>query len=233
MKPIAMISTILIFAGLIFAGHVRAAEPEAQPTLKIYRQPSENLLGKRLYVEFKDSPVLTSFLRRTLGERGYQLAESAEASEAQLRFMGNVSIGLFATNPSSATLAEVIEKGALKINSKEDAAVGTTTVVDVAIMNQMARPFGTSFRNSMTLTGVLDWIAEASGLRGAFNKALTGDPRGICMHRDCDKYRQRVVISALGSATWLATYEILDEKIVLDRLIEQTLERALEPLSPK
>ena len=130
-------------------------------------------------------------------------------------------------------LAEIIEKGTLKFPSKEDATVGNTSIVDVVAMNQMARPFGVSFRNSVTLTGVLDWISDVTGLRGSFNKALTGDPRGICMHRDCDKYRQTVGIGTTGSATWIATALAMDEKVVLDKLIERTLEKALEPLQSK
>lgn len=233
MKLINFPAAILLFSLLAQIGNLQAAEQEIQPTLKVYRSPSEDLRGKRLYVEFANSPLLTSFLRRTLIERGYQIVESAEGSEAQLRFQGTVSIGLFATNPTSAPLAEIIEKGSLKVPTKEDATVGNTSIVQIVAMNQAARPFGVSFRNSVTLTGIFDWIADVTGLRGSFNKALTGDPRGICVNKDCDKYRQTVGVGTTGSATWLATSLVLDEKVILDKLIERTLERALEPLPSK
>lgn len=233
MRPIVVLILFLVFNPFLAVGTGRAAEPDIQPTLKIFRAPSESLLGKKLYVEFAGSPLLTSFLRNTLIDRGFQIVESSEAAEAQLRFQGTVTIGLFATNPNSAPLAEIIEKGALKVPTKDDATVGNTSIVNVVAMNQMARPFGVSFRNSVTLTGVLDWISDVTGLRGSFNKALTGDPRGICMHRDCDKYRQTVGIGTTGSATWIATALAMDEKVVLDKLIERTLEKALEPLQSK
>ena len=233
MRLIVVLLWILVFNPFLAANIGRGAEPDIQPTLKIFRAPSDSLLSKKLYVEFTDSPLLTSFIRKTLIERGYQIVDSTETAEAQLRFQGTVNIGLFATNPSSAALAEIIEKGAFNVPTKENATVGNTSIVDVAAMNQMARPFGAAFRNSVTLTGVLDWISDVTGLRGSFNKALTGDPRGICMHKDCDKYRQTVGIGATGSATWLATSLAMDEKVVLDKLIERTLERALDPLPSK
>lgn len=230
MKLINFPAASLLFGLLAPIGNLQAAEQEIQPTLKVYRSPSEDLRGKRLYVEFANSPLLTSFLRRTLIERGYRIVESAEGSEAQLRFQGTVSIGLFATKPATVQLAEIIEKGSLKVPTKEEATVGNTSVLDVVAMNQAARPFGVAFRNSVTLTGVLDWISDATGLRGAFNKALTGDPRGICIHKDCDKYQQTVSIMATGSSAWLATALVLNEKVILDKLIERALERALDPL---
>lgn len=233
MRLMVVLIWMLVFNPFLAAGIGRAAEPDYQPTLKIYRGPSEGLLGKKLYVEFADSPLLTSFLRKTLLERGYQIVDSTETAEEQLRFQGTVSIGLFATKPATVQLAEIIEKGTLRVPTKEDATVGNTSLINVAAMNQMARPFGVAFRNNVTLTGVLDWISDVTGLRGSFNKALTGDPRGICMHKDCDKYRQTVGIGTTGSATWLATALATDEKVVLDKLIERTLERALDPLPSK
>jgi len=207
--------------------------PQITTTVKVYRDPPVDLASRKLYVEFADSPRLTGMFRETLASRGYNMAASEEDSDAKIRFIGYVGIGLFATTPKKATLAEVIEKSMFQPAGKDEAEVSRTSMADVAVMDAAAKRLAPSFRGGLNATNLAEWIGDVTGLRGAFNTLIAGDPRGFCMHENCSKYQQRIVVGASGEASWLVTLSALSEEIVLDRLVEESLVRALEPLQAK
>lgn len=207
--------------------------PKIKTSMKVLREPPEDLASKRLYVEFADSPRLSNTFREILGRRGFTMATSAEDSDVQIRFIGYVAIGLFATTPKKLTLAEAIEKSAIAPAGKDEAEVNRSSLVDVVAMDAVAKQLTPSFRGTLSATNLMEWIGDVTGLRGAFNKAITGDPRGFCMSEHCSKYQQNVVVGASGGASWLITMTTLSEEIVLDRLIDESLNRALEPLRAK
>ena len=73
-------------------------------------------------------------------------------------------------------------------------------------------------------------LGDATGVRGAFNKALTGDPRGICLSR-CEHWnkvkqtayafvsftgpdaRQDIRVMATATSETLAPEEVIDEAL--------------------
>lgn len=214
---------------------VAAEEGTKLPTqittsVKVYRELPADLASKRLYVEFADSPTLTRMFRETLGNRGYVMATSEEKSDAKIRFIGYVAIGLFATTPRKATFGEVIEKAMLQPPGKDEAEVGNSSLAGVVVMDAVAKRVAPSLRPNLNATNLGEWIGDVTGMRGAFNKLVAGDPRGFCVHENCSKYQQRIVVGASGEASWLVTLSVFSEEIVLDRMLEESLSRALEPL---
>lgn len=207
--------------------------PQIKTSMKVYRKPAEDLMSKRLYVEFADSPRLSNTFREILGRRGFSMATSAEDSDVQIRFIGYVAIGLFATTPKKLTLAEAVEKSAITPAGKDEAEVNRSSLVGVVAMDAAAKQLMPSFRTTLSATNLMEWIGDVTGLRGAFNKAIAGDPRGFCMSEHCSKYQQNVVVGATGGASWMITMSALSEEIVLDRLIDESLSQALEPLLSK
>lgn len=207
--------------------------PQIKTSIKINREPPEDLESKRLYVEFSGSPRLSEMFREKLSSRGFKIATAKDDSDVQIRFNGAVAIGLFATKPKSLPLAEAVEKLAIQPTGKDDAEVGNSSLVGVVAMDAAAKQLAPSLRGTLTATNLMEWIGDFTGLRGAFNKAITGDPRGFCMSEHCNKYQQNVVVGATGGASWLITLSTLNEEIVLDRLIDESLERVLEPLLSK
>ena len=229
----------ILLAGILWIGMLcntvaaeEGAKPSAQITtlVKVYREPPADLASKRLYVEFADSPRLTGAFRETLARRGYNMAASEDESEAKIRFIGYVAIGLFATTPKKATLGEVVEKSMLKPAGKDEAEVGNSSLAGVAGMDAAAKRLAPSIRANLNVTNLGEWIGDVTGLRGAFNKLVASDPRGFCLHENCSKYQQRIVVGASGEASWLVTLSVFSEEIVLDRMLEESLSRALEPL---
>ncbi len=206
------------------------APPQITTSVKIYREPPADLVSRKLYVEFADSPRLTAMFRETLANRGYNMAMSEEESDTKIRFIGYVGIGLFATKPKKSTLADVVEKSMFQPAGKDEAEVSRTSLTDVAVMDAAAKRLAPSFRGSLKATNLAEWIGDVTGLRGAFNTLIAGDPRGFCMHENCSKYQQRIVVGASGEASWLVTLSALSEEIVLDRMLEESLSTALEPL---
>lgn len=204
--------------------------PKIKTSMKVLREPPEDLASKRLYVEFADSPRLSNTFREILGRRGFTMATSAEDSDVQIRFIGYAAIGLFATTPKKLSIAEAVEKSAITPAGKDEAEVNRSSLAGVVAMDAAAKQLMPSFRTTLSATNLMEWIGDVTGMRSAFNKAITGDPRGFCMSEHCSKYQQNVVVGATGGASWMITLSTLSEEIVLDRLIDDSLSRALEPL---
>lgn len=226
---------LCVLSVVLFCNPAKAEEtgkppPEIKTSMKINREPPEDLASKRLYVEFANSPRLTTMFREKLGSRGFNMVASADDSDVKIRFNGAVAIGLFATKLKSLPLAEAVEKSAIQPAGKGEAEVGNNSLVGVVAMDAAAKQLTPSIRGTLTATNLMEWIGDVTGLRSAFNKAITGDPRGFCMSEHCNKYQQNVVVGATGGASWLITLSTLSEEIVLDRLIDESLERVLEPL---
>lgn len=197
-----------------------------------YTEPDETLKAQRLHVEFADSPKLTAMLQIRLVELGYQIAVTPNEAEAQLRFKGEVSFERFRTTPRTYSLGKLIESEAQAsgLPKASEADARQTSLVGVAAETALAQPFGIS--GMVGLTGLLDWASDATGLRAALNKAVTGDPNGWCFSEACRKYRQSVFVSVSGSGSWFVSASVFQEEIILDRLVEESLARALEPLAP-
>lgn len=65
------------------------------------------------------------------------------------------------------------------------------------------------------------------------NKAITGDPRGFCIHPDCDKYVSQVFVSVNinnGVAHWWLEERAKDKDVVINLLMEDALSRVLQPI---
>ncbi|MBK6639088.1 MAG: hypothetical protein IPG34_16400 [Rhodocyclaceae bacterium] len=82
------------------------------------------------------------------------------------------------------------------------------------------------------LTGIGIWISQQTGIAAAFNKAVTGDERGICSGPLCDKYETRVSMALAGGkhGSWRVESSSVSPTINVEPLIADALSRVLDPL---
>jgi hypothetical protein len=83
----------------------------------------------------------------------------------------------------------------------------------------------------LSVTDMVRWIGQKTGIAGRFNELLTGDPRGFCFGDACSKYTSTVVMNVTGdSGHWWVMEKAQDSKVVLDLVIADSVENTLQPL---
>jgi hypothetical protein len=63
------------------------------------------------------------------------------------------------------------------------------TAVGLALDNAALKAATTPFWAGLAVSSMANVLGEATGIKGAFNTALTGDPRGICLSR-CEDWKK-------------------------------------------
>ena len=122
------------------------------------------------------------------------------------------------------------------------AAEGRTTTsteasqaaVSLALEFGAAKTAISPFWRGLALSRLAEVLGEATGVRGAFNKALTGDPRGICLSRcdDWNKVKQTAyAFVSLTTAQGRQDIRVLavmnQETLAPEQVVDQALSRAM------
>lgn len=88
----------------------------------------------------------------------------------------------------------------------------------------------TPFWRGLYLGNMVSILAESSGIKGAFNRAVTGDPRGICLSRcaDWNKVSQTAYVGiAFQAGDTKREIRVLTKAFSESIVPEQVLDRAL------
>jgi len=181
---------------------------EIRPTLELQRQ--------RVYLTVPNSQKATKLLQDKLAERGFTVVATPEEATAKFTVAGAFSISKFAMKPKTGELAELLE---------------TTDMSDLEPSSSANDGSGRLVAALISPSQLIKWVGIQSGARDWFNKILTGDPRGICTHKDCNNYSSWVVITVTGdNGNWKSSSQAESNKMVIDVLVADALESALQPL---
>jgi len=201
---------------------------QAQANGKIQLHPAAH---SPLYVEFDGSQVLTQALAAALQARSFDIAKDRAAARSTLVIRGDLVMqgGPVFYKGVKVTLGQATEKSlkAAADSRSTSAAEGAQAAVSLALESGAARSAINPFWRGLALGRMAEVLGDATGVRGAFNKALTGDPRGICLSR-CEDWnkvkqtayafvsftgpdgRQDIRVLATATAETLAPEEIVD-----------------------
>lgn len=188
-----------------------------------------------LYAEVERSPALSARLAEAMVSKGFTIARDKGSAKAALIFRGDIALlgGPNFARGVKVSIGDAVEKS---LQAAEDA--GRVTQADVVqtvaalAINKAA--FGAAvspFWRGLALSGMASAIGESTGLKSSFNRALTGDARGVCLSRceDWNKVNQTVYL-------WIGFQagEIKSEVRVLTKVFsdivapESVMDRALE-----
>lgn len=212
----------LATAGLSVA--TDAVQLDIRRTVKVYRAPTDEIIGQKLFIEFVGSQKMTMMFREQLKAQGYSVVETADEADAKFKFTGYFNIDGAGKEAVKGSLGELMEKSvAVQLPTSPDYKHENTNLTQIAVSGVAM--------GAISVTDVISWLGQQTGLAGRFNEALTGDPRGFCMHENCNKYRNRVFIIVTGeTGRWTVEEVVQNEKIVLDVVIADALEKVLVPL---
>ncbi|MGP8438152.1 hypothetical protein ACT2FY_09420 [Paraburkholderia fungorum] len=157
--------------------------PAAAPSIKnrlVGKIAPDGDKGRKLYVEFNESPALSKALQEAFKAQGYELADTKEQADIAYIFDGAFQAMRPATNRTAEIrLGEYAEHPeALKTKSRRGFSVALG-------LNPLAVVAGTVLQN----------VGNATGVQDAVNSAV-GDPDGKCLAK-CDQwgYKQRATVN--------------------------------------
>ena len=193
-----------------------------------------------IFAEFQGSPVLTQRLREALQSQGFELAPATSSSKAALQFRGDIVLmgGPKFHKGVKAAIGEATEK-ALKL-ARETGQVTTADVVQttagVALNAAALNASLNNFTRGLAISGIANALGEATGMRGLFNTAVAGDPRGICLSRceDWNKVTQTVYLwvtldsKVVGQKEVRILSRVVSETVAPDQVIAYGVDKAIE-----
>jgi hypothetical protein len=152
-----------------------------------------------IYAEFEGSTTLTSRLRESLKERGLAVTDDKAASKASLVFKGDLVLvgGKKFFKGAKSSIGKATEQTLANSQKQVTTADVTQTVAAMALNGAALGGAMNNFTRGLAIGGMANALGDASGLKGWFNNAVAGDPRGVCLSRceEWNKVNQTVYVS--------------------------------------
>jgi hypothetical protein len=144
-----------------------------------------------IYAEFEGSPTLTLRLRESLKEKGLAVTEDKGASKATLVFKGDVVLlgGKKFYKGAKSSIGKATEQTLASSQKGLTTADVTQTVAAIALNGAALGSAMNNFTRGLAIGGMANTLGDVSGMKGWFNNAVAGDPRGICLSR-CDEWNK-------------------------------------------
>ncbi len=210
-----------------------SAQQPAQDAVDIKRSinintpPPADLAEKRIFIAFDGSPRMTEVIRAKMRERGFLVADSEGDAEATFKLAGVFSIEGAGKEKISGSLGDLLEKSIpVDPSGKPDYHHQNVDLVQIATVTA-----ATGFTSLVSVSAMVNWLGQQSGISGHINEMLTGDPRGFCWHESCNKYSSSAVLRVKGDDSyWWLQEAAKDERVVLDLVVEDMLANGLKPL---
>lgn len=212
---------------------------QAQANGRIDMRPAAH---SPLYVEFDRSAALSQALAAALQARGFAITKERGEAKATLTIRGDLVMqgGPVFYKGVKVPMGEATEKSLQASADSRSTTPGEAAqaAVSLALESGAARSAVSPFWRGLALGRMADVLGEATGVRGAFNKALTGDPRGICLSRceDWNKVKQTAyafvtLVAPEGRQEIRVLASVTSETLAPEEVIDEALLRAVGALS--
>ena len=210
-------------AALLGLSFCQLANAETQPvaasiteTKRVFRPAPEDFHGKKIFIDMPESERLKKMLLGDLKGKGYTIVESREEADIKMKCYAKFGVSGAGKDPVTGNVEELLQAEPMQ---PPDSPEYTHQSVNLA---QIAAPIVAI--GVIPIADIFVWITQKVGIAGTFNKAITGDPRGFCLHADCNKFTQRAVTACAGDVAWILQYQAINEKMVIDQVIERALQ---------
>jgi hypothetical protein len=209
---------------------------KASGTIELYvRQHSP------LYAEFDRSATLSQRLTDALASHGFVITQNKAAAKATLTFRGDIVLlgGPVYLKGVKVPIGDATERAlvAAKESGGATPAEVLQTAAGLAINKAGFNATVTPFWRGLYLANMASAIGEATGIKGGFNKALTGDARGICLSRcdDWNKVNQAAYVwislqAGEDKKEIRVLVKALSETVVPDQVLDHALADGIEAL---
>lgn len=187
-----------------------------------------------VFAEFDRSAALTRKLVEALTGKGFAIALTKSSAKSVLVFSGDIALmggpnyfkGLKVPIGEATEKALQIAKDTPEITRADVVQTTTAIAINSAALSASITPFW----NGLALNGIVSAIGSATGVSGAFNKVVAGDPRGWCLSRceDWNKVNQTVYLRiSMQSGDSKQDIRVVSKAFAEAVVPDQVLDRAL------
>lgn len=180
-------------ASLMLAASVAQAEPklpEGSITVKANGQVSlAPESAGAVFVTFEGSKTLTERLIEAAKGRGLTVVDDAATAKTTITMSGELVLigGPKFYRGKRWSLGEVSEQALVLDGTRPaDAADVFRVATDAALAKASYESVASTFLKGVNLSALVSSLGEASGVGAWFNKAVAGDPRGVCLSKCAD-----------------------------------------------
>lgn len=221
-----MATGVLLGAVPLFA---QCSDATASGTPQIKREmiskklPSAEVANQRIFVSFEGSPKMTRIIQEKLKAKGFAVMDDPAAADVKFKFNGTYIISALAKQDIVGPLGEILESSVrLDDGRAADPRYQTVDLIQIGATG--------AYRGVISVTDLLLWVSQKTGIAGRFNEMLAGDPRGWCLNEKCKQSQSYVEMRVYGDGTfWRVKAQAWHEKLLLDLLIADVLENSMAP----
>ena len=194
-----------------------------------------------IYAEVDRSSTLSLRLVEALAAKGFTITQDKADAKAVLTFRGDIALlgGPTFSKGVKVAIGDAVEKSLL--DAKEKGYLNQSDVVQtvaaVVVNKEGLTRAVTPFWQGLYLSNMASALGDATGMKAGFNKALTGDPRGICLSRcgDWNKVNQTVYLSismqdAAARQEIRVITRLFSEMVVPQAVLDQALADGIEAI---
>jgi hypothetical protein len=198
----------------------KAEDPLPATTLSRKGQASKLDPAVPLYLVAESSPKTQVFLRNALSGRGFTLANEPGPGVKTLTIGFYMQASVIKMKPILFNIEDFIASPDTNGVAIKSAEMDTASAVSNAMSETVMLATGiTNF--AAGVTGLASALINLSGIGGAFNEAVVGDPRGACF-LGCENWNRYIQIVSLaviestpnGDITSLIKIVTKDEKLL-------------------
>ena len=205
--------------------------PDAKAAVRVVMRPQtpklESIAGKRVAITVKENPALTAIVVKSLADRGIQVVDGGENADLKVSVIGRFSFA----KPFAPEVGGMLrDLPIVSSNAKPDDSLKFEAMPGRQIV------LGWLVTRAISITEVVTYLSQQTGVAGWFNKMLTGDPRGVCLTETCELVKTQVVlyvtVETNGETTsWTTMAAAMEKKMVLDQVLGKAMEEGLRPLA--
>jgi hypothetical protein len=202
----------------------KPANADIRVVKRVMREPPADLGSKQIHITVDDSEKITRMLVDHITAKGYKVVDDNSKADIRLQCYAKFNISGAGKDSAAGNVEQFVQTGSLQLPDTPNYTYQTTNP------GQIAAPLMTL--GVIPTPDIIVWITQKFGIAGAFNKALTGDPRGMCLNENCNKFTQRVLVACSGDVSWILQYQSINEKILIDQVIEMALSGMRDQFPP-
>lgn len=203
----------------------------AAPAVNIRREmhmniePRPDFREKKLFVRFKGSEKGTQFVRAKLAGNGYKVVDNESDADFTVDVDGAFHVIGAGKEPLKGRLGELLE-------ASLEPGAGNSPDYTHQNINLMQIAASSVPLGGISISQLIQWVSQKTGIAGRFNEAITGDPRGWCWAESC---KQRIsgavfAVRAGDNGRWWVFSEARDPRMLLDLVVMDAIDSGLKPL---
>jgi len=235
-RYIHLAMTLAIGLGIGLARASEVASPDAftsKATGAITVSPARH---SPVFAEFERSPALTARLGAALSAIGFEVTNDRSAARSTLTLRGEIAVfgGPVFHRGVKVAVGDATERALSAASSAVTRADVVQAASGLALNTAAMQSAITPFWRGLAASGLASSLGEATGMTASLNRALVGDPRGICLSRcqDWNKVSQAVYVSMVLQAgdqrqDVRVLTKVSSDAIVVEELLDRALSHAL------